>query len=302
MVELPNEFKIRIINRYDKKGKEWLNNINSIVEKYKQEFQLEDIELIENLSMNVVLFAKSYQYGNVVIKIGAPGKISINEINVMKYYSSNCVPKCYYSCIDDRVMILERISPSYSLDHLGNLEERVKVFSNISKHLLILANGKEEFPTFEEIFTEKIEYAYKNKQVYNDIIGMIDIANNIYDKMKKMDLPKYILHDDLHHKNILKTENDWKAIDPHGIIGEKVIETSHFIRAEIEHIDLKENSIDEIITLVSEYFKEDKKLITETLYINIILKIIWYIKNRYDKHTISYNINICKKLLPYISK
>jgi len=303
MIELPDKYKIKIINRHGLSGEKWLNSIDAIVDKYTSQFQLEDVQLTPNLSMNIVLFAKSPQYGNVVMKLGAPNKTSITEIEVMKYYSSTTyVPKCYYSCINNRVMILERISPGYTLlDSLQDIEERVKIFSDISNHLLVASNGKEDFPICEELFREKVEYAYEHKQTYSDILWMIDIANNIYTKIKKRNLPKYILHGDLHHKNILKAKNGWKAIDPHGIIGERVIEASQFIRTELEHINLEDSQINQLIFLLSKYFKEDSELILETLFVNIIEKIIWYIKNKYDSDRISFNINICKKLLSYIN-
>lgn len=40
-------------------------------------------------------------------------------------------------------------------------------------------------------------------------------------EINSMNLPKYVLHDDLHHNNILKSKNDWKVIDTHGVVGEK---------------------------------------------------------------------------------
>jgi len=132
---------------------------------------------------------------------------------------------------------------------------------------------------------------------YLEIIEMVDIACDIYQKIKRMNLKKYILHNDLHHKNILKTKEGWKAIDPHGVIGAKVMETSQFIREELELSGVQEKEIDEIVSLLNKYFKEDKKLILETLYINIILKIIWYVKNKYSNETIFYNIELGKKIL-----
>lgn len=233
MFDLPENYKIKIINRYGETGKEWLENVDAILGKYQKQFCLEDIQLIENLSINLVAFAKCDLYGDVIIKIGTPGPTALSEINIMKYYSSQYVPKTYYSSITDRVQVLERIFPGYCLKNLENREERVKVFCDLSNHLLILANGEQNFQTFEENFKSKINYAYENKATYSDLLSMIDTATNLYQKIKDLHLPKYILHNDLHHKNILKAKTSWKAIDPHGIIGEKVFEACNFIRSEI---------------------------------------------------------------------
>lgn len=300
MLDLPEKFKTNMINRYAKKGKTWLENIDAIVEKYIKKFKLSHIELIENLSINLVFFGKSELYGDVVLKVGAPGPTSLTEINVMKLYSSEYIPKCYFSSMEDRVMILEKISPGYSLKNLNNLEERIKIFSDISNHLLIPANSTKNFPTFDDLIKERMEYVYQNKSSFSDITQMIDFANEIYARIKEKSLQKYILHEDLHHKNILKSQNGWKAIDPHGIIGERAFETCQFIRAELENEIFNETKLEKIVILLSQHFKEDKQLILESLYVYLILKVINLKKNKHSIDTISYNISICQKLENYI--
>lgn len=297
MLELPNNFKERIINRCGETGKEWLETINSIVEKYQKQFNLENLYLIEDLSLNVIIFAKCSLYGDIVMKIGQSNPASISEINVMKHYSSDFVPITYYSSTDDKFQLLERIFPGYSLKNLRNMEQRVQIFSDLANNLLITANDKENFETFENIFYKRINYAYENKAIFSNLLPMINIATNFYQKIRTLHLPKYILHFDLHHKNILKTQTGWKAIDPLGIIGEKVFESCNFIRSEIENTILEEKNINKIIFLISKYFKEDRKLILEALYIYIIEKIIFYIKNKSNNNIISYNINVCKEIL-----
>ena len=155
-----------------------------------------------------------------------------------------------------------------------------------------------EFRTYEEKIKEKIDDVYIDIQRYDKIIYMINIVNKLYSEIKNMNLPKYILHGDLQHKNILKTEYGWKAIDPHGIIGEKVFETTQFIRSELEYSGL--DKIDEIVTLISKYIKEDKNLIYKALYISMFDKIVFYIKAKYDIKIIDYNIKLCEEIYKYI--
>lgn len=305
MINLPDQFKIKVINRYGNDGIDWINSIDNIIEKYKKKFLLTNIRLANNISINVVLFAESSKLGSIVIKIGAPNKSVISEMHTIKYYSSNNFPRCYYYSVEDRVIILERIFPGYNLNIIENFEERLKIFIDISNNLLIpIENIKDEehFLTFHDIFKNRIEYAYQNKSKYLDILWMIDKADKIYDKIHNMNLPKYLLHDDLHYKNILQTEDGWKAIDPHGIIGERVIELSPFIRSELDYINLDNKcEFDEVISLVSKYYKEDITLIVETLYLYIIAKVIFYIKNKSSQNRILHNINICKKILQYMN-
>lgn len=304
MINLPESFITRIKNRYGETGNDWLKNIDNIIEKYKNKFELKNIRLVDKLCVNVVLFAESNKFGNIVVKIGSPSQTTISEMNTIKYYSSKYFPKCYYYSEEDKVIILERIFPGENLTTVNDLKERIKIFTNISDNLLIpieFLNNTEQYLTFNEIFKSKIEYAYQNKNNFVDILWMIDKANNIYDKMHNVNLPKYILHNDLHHKNILKSEDGWKAIDPHGVIGERVLEVAQFIRSELDNINLDDNNkFDEVFTLTSQYYKEEKTLILEILYIYIIEKVIFYTKNKEKANKILHNIDICKKILQYI--
>lgn len=298
MIELPKEFKQSIINRYAEKGIEWLNSIDKIVEKYEKKFSLYNMHLVEKLSMNIVILANSDKYGEVVLKIGTPGKSVISEIEYISLFNSKCFAKCYYYNKEDRVMLLEKINPGYDLSCLKNQQERVNVFCEVLNNIMVPSVSNTSFRTYEEIIEEKIETVYSDKQDYSNILYMIDIVNELYNEIKRMNLPKYILHEDLQHKNILKSEDGWKAIDPHGTIGEKIFETTQFIRGELEYTSVER--LDEIVTLVSKFLKEDKILIYKALYITIFEKIVFFIKAKYDTNFIDYNIKVCEKIYKYI--
>ena len=302
MIEVPENFKKNIINRYSKKGIKWLDNLDNIVNKYINKFELKNIKVIENLSMNLVIFANSKRYGDIVLKIGAPGKTTIGEIKIMKQYHIKNMVKCYYSNLKDRVLILERILPGYSLDNVKEQKDRIKIFCNIFNNYSIPDNNKNEFPTYEEKLKKMLKYVDNNKNEYNDIIYIIEEMKNLYREVQKMKLNKYILHNDLNHKNILKSENEWKVIDPQGVIGEKLIETAQFIRGEIEISKSDINVINKTVSLISTELKEDKKLILKFLYIIIVEKIIWFTKIKYSKEVISYNIDIANKVLKLVKE
>lgn len=298
MIELPMEFKQVIINRYEEIGIEWLNSVDKIIDKYQKKLNLHNIELIKNLTMNIVLFANSDKYGEVVVKIGAPGNTVISEINYMKLCTSKYFAKCYYYNSEDRVIVLEKIKPGYQLSNLENQEERIHIFCDILNNITTDNIPRNDFKSHKEEINQKIEEVCNNKEKYSGILYMLDTVSNLYREIKNMNLPKYVLHNDLHHKNILKSDYGWKAIDPHGLVGEKIFETTQFIRAELEYTNL--DKIDKIITLISKHLKEDKILIYKALYINIFSKIIFYIKAKYDTNVIDYNIKICEEISKYI--
>lgn len=46
MLKLPNNFKEKIINSCGETGKQWLETVNNILEKYQKQFNLENVHLI----------------------------------------------------------------------------------------------------------------------------------------------------------------------------------------------------------------------------------------------------------------
>ena len=299
-MKLPIDFKMKTINRYKKKGEKWISNINSIVEKYKYKFDLKQMRLVSDLTMNVAIYAKSDKYGDVVLKLNSPSKTSENEIKYMRSQFSNYLPRLFYSNLNDRVMLLERLYPGYSLSNLDNQEERIQIFCNILNSITINVDEKNSFRRYEDRINDDIKEVYQNPSLYKDIIEIFDKSIHMYDEIKSLNLPKFVLHCDLHHKNILKTSDSFKAIDPHGIIGERVIEMAQFIRAELEKENKNIDKLDEIIKLVGKYLNEDIIMIYRILYIDTLDKLIFYIKSGFDKNSIQYNIKVCYKILEYI--
>ena len=134
------------------------------------------------------------------------------------------------------------------------------------------------------------------KEEFLDITNIINKGVQLYKELKEQNLHKYVIHGDLQHRNILKSGDTWKAIDPHGIIAERAFETVPFILNEIRHYNIGIDELNNIILLLSKYFKEDKRLIEKALYITIVEKIIWHRHSKYDEKIIPTYIDICNYL------
>lgn len=118
-----------------------------------------------------------------------------------------------------------------------------------------------------------------------------------------MKLPIYLLHADLHHNNILSSGTQRKAIDPHGFIGERVMETARFLENEIVKNEINEESVLETIKMMSNSYEEDEELICKSLFIDYTLSTCWDIEvNTNKEHIINdiNNLNIIKNVLKRI--
>lgn len=299
MISLPESYKIKIINRYNEEGKKWLDSIDKIIDKYTEKFKLTNIKLIDDLSMNIVFFATSKIYEEVVIKILASKRGFISETNYIKKCKSKYLVKCYYSNLEDRIIVLQRIIPGESLSTLKDRNERIKIFCDIFYDLNIESESNSNLKSFDDILKEKISFVIEDKEKYSDIISLVDKAIDLNDELKKMNLPKVILHNDLHHKNILKSTNGWKVIDPIEIIGYKVFDLLQLIRYELEIENKDLSKLPEIVCLVSKYTNHDVSLIYKSLFVYSTDKLIFYIKSKSSKTTITYNTNLLKSILQY---
>lgn len=63
MQNLPKKYIDKIINIFGEEGKEWLNNLDRIIEDNAKKYGLNDLKLVNNLTYNFVANAKSEKYG-----------------------------------------------------------------------------------------------------------------------------------------------------------------------------------------------------------------------------------------------
>ncbi|GMB10602.1 MAG: aminoglycoside/hydroxyurea antibiotic resistance kinase [Candidatus Improbicoccus devescovinae] len=274
MIDLPDKYKEKIISMFGTENKIWLDNVNTLVDKYVKKFNLKNIKVTDNLSYNVVLFAKCEKFGDLVLKIGLPDNKIFNEIVALKKYDGKGACKCHYSNKEDRLMILERLIPGETSHKIKNREERIKIFCDVASNLILKEEKNLQLPTYREVLDKAFIESEKEPEKYKLLKKLIQAADNFYKEIESINLSKFLLHGDLYHDNILTTADGRKAIDPKGIIGERVLETARFIENEIEKQEINL----EVIELMAKYYKEDKNLICKSVFIDSVLSFCWYME------------------------
>jgi streptomycin 6-kinase len=53
---------------------------------------------------------------------------------------------------------------------------------------------------------------------------LVEMAERLFDELLSSSSSCVLLHGDLHHLNVLKSQDGWKAIDPKGVAGEPAYE------------------------------------------------------------------------------
>lgn len=300
MMLFNKEFENKIINANGIVGKRWLDSIEEMLYKYKGLLKLKNIKVLPNLTTNAIFEAYSDMYGEVIIKLMFTPKTFLNEINFINNCKSKYMVKCHYYNLEDQIMVLERIIPGNALNSIKDRTSRIKVFCDIMNNVMISELDKNLYRDYFSSFSNRIN----NKDIIDNaseaVKDKIEKALGLYGILNKLKLPKYVLHRDLHHNNILKSKEGWKVIDPQGVIGYSFFEFTQFIKSEL---NLENNDISKIPAIVKDLEKFihcDVQLIYMALYIDTVEKILYFISIKEKEETINYNLKICDEVIKYI--
>lgn len=293
MLDLPEQYKTKIISIFGTLGENWLANVNVIVDKYIAKFNLSNLKIHEDLGINLILYAKCEKFGEIVLKVGLPvfNELIYRETKALEEFNGNGACKCYYSNQDDGIRILERLVPGEILHNVEDREERIKAFCNVALNLDVKLTNPIQLPTYREILDRSINQSDEQSEKYKSLKEFIVAANDLYKQIENSNLPKYLLHADLHHENILTSNNGRKAIDPHGFLGEKVMETARFMENEITKKEMNKENVFEVVDLMANYFNEDRVLICKALFIDYVLSTCWDIEMNFADEHINNDIN-----------
>ena len=276
MIKLSDEYKSNIIKMFGELGSNWIDSIPTKIEKYVKKFKLSNIKVYDSLTYNIIIFADSEYYGKVILKIEIPYKeMTIRESLALELNNGGGASKCYFKDIDDGVLLVERLMPGISLNTIDDLEERVKIFSDVRERFNIRVNSANELPSYTDILNRSINMAHEQQERFSDIKSPVLKAESLYSEIARKNDNNYLLHSDLHGENILLSGNEWKAIDPHGFIGNKVFDNAIFIQKELDKIGYSEENIDRLIELIVKYNDFSKESIAYALYVNYVLNLCW---------------------------
>lgn len=292
MVELQNNYKENIIKMFGQIGEEWLKKVPQLVEKYIDKFSLTNIKLLKDLTYNVLIFADSNDFGPVVLKIEIPFKeLTIRESEALLLNDGVGACRCYYRDVDDGVILMERLIPGKSLNEICDLEKKCEIFRDVANRFNIQITDECDLPFYDEIFYRSVDLANSNPEKYQIVYKLLQKAIQFFEGLKSLDNGDYLLHSDMFAENILKDNSGWKAIDPHGFIGNRIFDTAIFMQKELESQGYSESSIDEVISTMSKvcgYKVEDLK---KTLFINQVLNICWSLESNLDENYVLTSCN-----------
>ena len=301
---IPEDFKRRQIHMTEESSLKWFDELPQIIERVITKWELSNLLLVEEMSFNnIVFYANSPEHGNVVVKIGHPAyEIFFFEPQALKCYEDGQgVCKLYDLDSQNRAMLLECLHPGESISKLDNMEERIRIASDLLIRISKPLNEQYAFPNYEAMITDYFQRVKIKADTDKQLLNLINIAEGFLSEIISEKHVKVLVHGDYHYRNILSSEKGYKVIDPKGMEGFKFMDTAQLINNEMI---FSEGSIsyylDKVIGLVSKYTGYNIKVLSKWLFIEYAWRIagnILYVKS--DPQKIAEKIKRSELYLEY---
>lgn len=185
------------------------------------------------LSYNYVAPARLPDGGPAVLKAGFPGDDLRFEAEALRYFDGHACVRLLAADLEASVLLLERIEPGETLPALRDDITETAAAAEVMRELSRVPPEDNDFPRAEDWLRDasRPDAITATKQAFPWIGTMLSRATDLTVEPS----PRFLLHGDLHHGNILRgADGDWRAIDPKGVTGPAEWEAAPFLFNELE--------------------------------------------------------------------
>lgn len=167
----------------------------------------------------------------VVLKLSHPDGEMLQEVEALRFYGGRGAVRLLEVDVEDGALLLERCEPGGSLQ-ASEEDEANRLAADVLRRLwrpLPAAHG------FDLLTDEAARWA-RRLGTANEAVGR-PFARSLMDETRALarDLGgamdgTVLLHQDLHHGNVLSSSRGWLAIDPKCLAGERAYDTAPLLR------------------------------------------------------------------------
>ncbi len=235
MNPLPEALASTIRSVFGRKGEEWLVGFPALLQECAEHYALEILPPFPNLSFNYVTPVRRADGTEAVLKLGVPHAELRSEMAGLRVYAGRKAVRLFESDAEKGVLLMERITPGTPLTTLADdahNDEATLIAANMMRDLWRPVSDEPDLLTvgaWSEGFAEMRTRFHGGTGVLP--VNLVKKAERVYAEYLQFPTGQVVLHGDLHHDNLLLSQNgDWIAIDPKGIIGEPEYEVFPMVR------------------------------------------------------------------------
>ena len=275
---LPVPFVRNTLDLCGDSGEKWLRVLPQIIAELSEKWEIRVENPFKNLSYNFAAPCIFSGGGEAVLKIALPlnNPEIFNEAAYLMIQNGKGAVKVLNFDAGNRAMLLEKLNPGKHLKEIfaEDKQSAVEIAADLIKKLCREHSTDAEFVLLETWFGTFFKSAENTEFPQNYLRQTQEIFYKFSDSS-----PKFLLHGDLHHENILSTKREpFLAIDPKGIIGEIGFETSAFLNNHMNWLagDLRlHEKIVKAIAHFSESIEIKPRDLYEWAFAQMVLSIWW---------------------------
>ncbi len=307
------QFEIEDVNKIKNKlGSNFYSSINKVINLLMSRWGIIELDLIKSFSSNIIFKGVSKDFKSVIIKVFSNKDEFIGEVNALNFFDESLFCKLLDVDYANLALLEEMVLPGTQLAKEKNIKTRLNVFCDLYKQLHYKSN-KESLQFNENdifYFNSYRDWIYRiteymcGQDNWNEFADYMLRAKKLYLDLSQTYTEKCLLHGDLHYYNILKAKNGYIMIDPKGVIGNPIFDTSRYMLNEFwdNKNSIKIDEImDTVFGILSSNLCISRKVLSELLYIEGVMGVCWFIQsgaNIKEKAKYLHDIN---KLLFYMS-
>lgn len=271
---IPQSYIERMNRIMGDRAKAWIDEAEINLKHVVNKWQLESLKVLE-LSYNIVYSAKLGTQ-DVVLKLCLPTKEFMTEVHALSGLNKRSMVKLVDVDIEHRAILLESLFPGDTLWSVP-YKERMAIAAPIIERVPS-EKYSGEFPNHMDWIQKVYKHIDENFSGHR-IHKHLDHVIRLYDNLDVENNPKMLLHGDLHHGNILSSD-EWRVIDPKGVIGHKSLEIGRYMNNQIQEDGMVlDECIDHMIGGFSNTFRLSPKTMTLSFYIDMVLSTSWFFED-----------------------
>ena len=233
-------------------GNAFAQDLPARLSAYAAKWGLSAFAHVDYYSVNCIFTCFSTQYGPAVLKIGHPSMETKTEYATLTAYGGRGFCRALAEDTENGVLLVERVSPGTQLRAEADADKRLAVFCGLWRNLHIPANGQ-PYPTRADWMHNAARDAKAHPE-YPELAIHMEKALPIFESLRAAYPGEMLLHGDLHHDNILLSEQGYVIIDPKGVIGDPVFDIPRFLINEFDD-DLTDACMQRLVYMIGELSK-----------------------------------------------
>lgn len=302
MIEIPESFLQRAARQFGEAGPGWVQALPALLSYCLERWELSNCQPIDELSINLVCFATSPTYGEVVLKIQGPHSERFTEMKALELYDGRRACRCLECDYKRAAMLLERIRPGTELRSLSAKDEQLAIGTDMLVELPVPLRERHGFPHYQDWMTHAFAVVERD---YGADDSTRELMRRAWELFREVDDGgQFLLHGDLHHENILRaSDGTWKIIDPQGVIGSRVLECGRFIENHvISDAGIERQQALHTIAYIAERVERPARHVAAAFYILHLLSYCWGVEMNYAREEVARGMRECAEVLNIIQE